>query len=54
MFINVGTITLDVRQSFRQYDTFDQYSFISHLELKSKFQKTDSVSRLGTTALSFQ
>jgi len=24
-----GTITLDGRQLFRQYETFDQYSFIS-------------------------
>ena len=35
-----GTITLDGRQLFRQYDTFDQYSFISYLrELKAKFHK---------------
>jgi hypothetical protein len=26
-----GTITFDGRQLFRQYDTFDQYSFISYL-----------------------
>ena len=35
-----GAITLDGRQLFRQYDTFDQYSFISYLrELKAKFHK---------------
>ena len=36
-----GTITLDGRQLlFRQYKTFDQYSFISYLgELKRKFHK---------------
>ena len=35
-----GTITFDGRQLFRQYDTFDQYSFISYLrELKGKFHK---------------
>ena len=35
-----GTITSDGRQLFRQYDTFDQYSFISYLrELKGKFHK---------------
>ncbi|MGC2681232.1 MAG: hypothetical protein WA323_05130 [Candidatus Nitrosopolaris sp.] len=34
------TITFDGRQLFRQYDTFDQYSFISYLrELKAKFHK---------------
>jgi transposase len=35
-----GTITLDGRQLFRQYKTFDEYSFISYLgELKRKFHK---------------
>ena len=35
-----GTITLDGRQLFRQYKTFDQYSFISYLrELKRRFHK---------------
>jgi hypothetical protein len=35
-----GTITFDGRQLFRQYDTFDQYSFISYLrELKAKYHK---------------
>ncbi|MGA7042291.1 MAG: transposase, partial [Nitrososphaeraceae archaeon] len=35
-----GTITLDGRQLFRQYETFDQYSFISYLrELKRRFHK---------------
>jgi transposase len=35
-----GTITLDGQQLFRQYKTFDQYSFISYLgELKRKFHK---------------
>ena len=35
-----GTITLDGRQLFRQYKTFDQYSFISSLrELKRRFHK---------------
>jgi hypothetical protein len=35
-----GTITFDGRQLFRQYDTFNQYSFISYLgELKRKFRK---------------
>jgi transposase len=35
-----GTITLDGRQLFRQYETFDQYSFISYLwKLKRRFHK---------------
>jgi len=35
-----GTITLDGRQLFRQYETFDQYSFISYLgQLKRRFHK---------------
>lgn len=35
-----GTISFDGRQLFRQYKTFDQYSFISYLkELKRKFHK---------------
>ena len=35
-----GTITFDGRQLFRQYDTFNQYSFISYLgELKESFVK---------------
>ena len=35
----LGTLPPDGRQ-FRQYDTFDQYSFISYLrELKGKFHK---------------
>jgi transposase len=35
-----GTITFDGRQLFRQYYTFNQYSFISYLgELKRKFRK---------------
>ena len=34
------TITLDGRQLFRQYETFDQYSFISYLgQLKRRFHK---------------
>jgi transposase len=35
-----GTITIHGKQLFRQYKTFDQYSFISYLrELKRKFHK---------------
>jgi transposase len=35
-----GTLTVDGKQLFRQYKTFDQYSFISYLgELKRKFHK---------------
>ena len=35
-----GTLTIDGKQLFRQYKTFDQYSFISYLrELKRKFHK---------------
>ena len=35
-----GTITIDGKQLFRQYKTFDQDSFISYLrELKRKFHK---------------
>jgi DDE superfamily endonuclease len=36
----IGTLTMDGKQLFRQYKTFDQYSFISYLrELKRKFHK---------------
>src|SRR5690242_11459895 len=35
-----GTLTIDGKQLFRQYKTFDQYSFISYLrEIKRKFHK---------------
>src|SRR5437763_6035133 len=35
-----GTLTIDGKHLFRQYKTFDQYSFISYLrELKRKFHK---------------
>jgi hypothetical protein len=35
-----GPLTIDGKQLFRQYKTFDQYSFISYLqELKRKFHK---------------
>ena len=35
-----GTLTIHGKQLFRQYKTFDQYSFISYLrELKRKFHK---------------
>jgi len=35
-----GTLTINGKQLFRQYKTFDQHSFISYLqELKRKFHK---------------
>jgi DDE superfamily endonuclease len=35
-----GMLTIDGKQLFRQYKTFDQHSFISYLqELKRKFHK---------------
>jgi transposase len=35
-----GTLTIDGKQLFRQYKTFDQHTFISYLqELKRKFHK---------------
>jgi hypothetical protein len=40
MCILFGTLTIDGKQLFRQYKTFDRYSFISYLrELKRKFHK---------------
>ena len=36
-----GTLTIHGKQLFRQYKTFDQYSFISYLrELKRKFHRS--------------
>ena len=34
-----GTITIDGKQLFRQYDVFNQYVFLKYLELQRKFRK---------------
>jgi hypothetical protein len=35
-----GTITIDGKQFFRQYDVFNQYAFLKYLmELQRKFRK---------------
>ena len=34
-----GTLAMDGRQLFRQYDVFDQYAFIDHLKQLQKFGK---------------
>ena len=39
-----GTLTIDGKQLFRQYKTFDQYSFISYLSAKKKVPQTDLIS----------
>ena len=50
-----GTLTIDGRQLFRQYDVFNQYTFLKYLkELQRKFRKlllfidrADSTSQLN-------
>jgi hypothetical protein len=34
-----GTITIDGKQLFRQYDLFNQYVFLKYLELQKNFRK---------------
>ena len=40
MYLVFGTLAMDKRQLFRQYDAFDQYAFIDYLKrVQKKFGK---------------
>ena len=49
-----GTITIDGKQLFRQYDVFNQYVFLRYLkEFQRKFKKTTVVYRQSSSTSQF-